>query len=360
MSDPLGSIIDVAIGSDGIVYLLDQQNYNIRRIALSGDLMSPLGRRGQGPGELSRPSRLAWFPDGRCVVVQNMSSRIVCLTLAGDACDMGDISLFRAGNVNTIIVRAEADKDQQLILSTVTTQYRGNSPSASLEERGTVASVRRTTFEGDKLENLFTTDTGEIDANAVAIPLARYGYAGFVRQGWDINADGTIIYSDPEGSYRVHIGHPADGKTQSFDLMQWEYDEKRIKELIEESDSKVKADEAPRISSIEWLDNEFFMVEPSAELRLTPVKDIIKTVELFRRDGSSFGRYDIQGSFDPANDERFIRGDIVVLIKGGKAVARGVFAGMIPPDKDGDAAPEEVDEIRVVAYRLFGAIRETD
>ena len=361
MTDPLGIIIDVTIGADGIVYLLDQQNYNIRRIALSGDLMSPLGRRGQGPGELSRPKCLVWFPDGLCLVVQSMSSRTVCLTQAGDACDMGNISLFRAGYVNTIITRAEVDKDQQLILSMIAMRYRGNSPDASLEARGTVASVRRTTVGAERLESLFTTEISTSDANTVPIPLDPHGYTSYFRQGWDINEAGTIIYSDPGGSYSVHIGHPADGETQSVDLMEWEYDEKRIKKLLKDADSKVKLDKAPRISSVEWLDNEFFMVQPTAELSLAPVANVVRTVEVFRRDGSSFGRYDIQCSFDPSNDEVFIRGDIVVLIKGGKSVARAVFSGFLPGEKaHEEAEPADVDEIRVVAYRLFRSLRSTN
>jgi hypothetical protein len=290
-----------------------------------------------------------------------MSSRTVCLTQNGDACDMGDISSFRAGYANTIIVRAESGRDQQLILSTITMKYRGSSPNTSLEDRGTVASVRRTNFGAEQLESLFSTETGSSDQNTVSAPLSSYGYMNYVRQGWDINKAGVIIFSDPEGDYRVHIGHPADGETQSLDLLQWKYDVKRLKMLAKEIDGANKADDIPCISSIEWLDNNFFMVQPTAELSLASVPDVVRTVEVFREDGSSFGRYDIQCSFDPANDEMFIRGDIIVLIKGGKSVARSVFSGVLPGEKDhGAAEPAEVDEIRVVAYRLFKTLRSTN
>jgi hypothetical protein len=361
MEDPLGIIVDVAVGADGIVYLLDQQNYNIRRITFSGDLKSPLGRQGQGPGELSRPRRLISFPDGRCLVIQGMSSRTVCLTHTGDACDMGDISLFRSGYANTIIVRAELDKDQRLVLSTITTRYRASSPNTSLEDRGTVASVRRATAGGEQLESLFATETSATDENTVSIPLSSYGYVGYVRQGWDINASGVIIYSDPKGGYSVHIGHPADGETQLVDLLEWQYDEKRIKKLAKEADGKFKVDEIPRISSVEWLDNEFFMVQPNAELSLVPIANLVRTVEVFRRDGSSFGRYDIRCNFDPSVDEIFVLGDIVVLIKGGKSVARAAFSGVLPGEKDDDKPKSaETDEIRVVAYKLFGSLRSAN
>jgi hypothetical protein len=357
MSLPLGVVTDVAVGADGIVYLLDRQNCNIRRITLAGDIKSPLGRRGEGPGEMSLPHYLALFPDGRCLVIQDMSGRAVCLMPDGDACDMGDISIFRAGYNNTIVTRTEADPNQRLILSAITME-RHTRPGASLEERGTCISVRRAHTVDGRLETLFTTDANTPSRNAIFFPLIWSGYADY---GWDINNAGTIIFFDPKGSYSVNIGHPADGKTQSISLLPWEYDEERIKKLAREADNSVKANGMPRITNIQWLENEFFMVIPTAEIQLTPIAGVITTVEVFRRDGCSFGRYIIQGDFDFDNDGLYIRGDIVVIIKGGKSSARAAFSAVLPSDKTIEGnKPEEVDEIRVLAYRLFKSLRESD
>lgn len=357
MALPLGVVTDVAVSADSIVYLLDRQNCNVRRITLSGDIKSTVGRRGEGPGEMSFPHYLALFPSGRCLVIQDMSSRIACLMPDGDSCDMGDISIFRAGYNNTIITRVEVDPKQRLILSATTMEQRSR-PGASLEERGTCISVRRAHTVDGRLETMFTTDDNTPNRNAILFPLALSGYADY---GWDINNAGTIIYSDPKSSYSVNIGHPADGKTQSISLMPWEYDDERIRKLAEAPGSSVNANEMPRIINVQWLDNEYFMVIPTAEIQVTPIAGVITTVEVFRRDGCSFGRYIIQGDFDSDNDGVFLRGDIVVIIKGGKSSARAAFSILNRSDETEEGnKTEEVDEIRVLAYRLFKSLRESN
>jgi len=347
MTAPLGIINDVAVGTDSVVYLLDEQNCNIRRITFSGELIFPLGMKGEGPGEFSRPRRLALFNDGRCFVMQDMSSRVPCLTPTGDACDMMDISPFRTGYGHVIVMRAETDPFQRLILTAITMRYRSPGPGSNLEDLGTAASVRRAGAGEEQVETLFSTEYNAPGANAFN-PV----------RGWDINNDGIIIYADLGGRYSVNIGHPTDGETFSIDLPQWEYDEEKIKVLADELGDKFKADELSRVGGVEWLDNEFFMVFPMAEVKSTPVTNLINTVEVYSRDGDGFGRYDIQCDFDPANDTFFIRGDVLIVIKGGKAVGRAVYDGLLPPQKAPEGAPpKDVEEVRIVAYRLFGSLR---
>jgi hypothetical protein len=355
MADPLGIINDVVVGADGVVYLLDEQNCNIRRITFSGELKTPLGRAGEGPGEFSRPLRLALFRDGRCLVIQNMSNRVVCLNQSGDACDMLDISLFRGDFSSIFVMRVETDPYQRLILATINFRHRGLRPDGTLEDLSKSASVKRTRTVDRQPEILISTEAAASDVKTISIPFVRVGH---VVRGWDINEAGTIIYSDPGGSYGVYIGHPADGETISVDLPQWEYDEERIEKYVKETGNKTRADELSRIARVEWLDTEFFMVFPLAEVRTTPIANLVSTVEVFRRDGAGFGRFDIQCDFDPANDDVFIRGDVLVLIKGGKSVGRAIYSHAQPHEK----APEEglvedADEIRVVAYRLFRSLR---
>jgi len=358
MQYPLGIIADVKVGNDSIVYLLDQQNCNIRRITLRGELLPVLGRQGEGPGEMDRPCCLALFPNGNCLVVQDMSSRAVCLTPDGEPCNMGDISIFRKGFTHTIIRRIEADKEGRLILAAITMKYRPAEPGASLKDRGGSASVRRALITDGRIESLFSTDPDLSDTGTVPFKLIHSGYTTY---GWDINPDGTIIYFDPKGSYSVNIGHPLDGETQTIHLPTWKYDEERIRELADDSGSDVKAAEIPRIINIEWLDDDCFIVLPTAEISLDPIPGVICTVEIFRRDGSSYGRYTIQGNYNPDNDDMYICGDILILIKGGKSIARATFSEFLPLEKrEEESSLEEIDEIRVVAFRLFKALRASD
>ena len=59
----LGSIADLLIGSDGVVYVLDHFNRVVQVFDQTGTHLRSIGSEGQGPGELGRPIALAWGPD---------------------------------------------------------------------------------------------------------------------------------------------------------------------------------------------------------------------------------------------------------------------------------------------------------
>ena len=59
----LGSIADLLIGSDGVVYVLDHFTRVVQVFDQTGTHLRSIGSEGQGPGELGRPIALAWGPD---------------------------------------------------------------------------------------------------------------------------------------------------------------------------------------------------------------------------------------------------------------------------------------------------------
>jgi hypothetical protein len=355
MLTPLGVIIDVAV-HDSVVFLLDQQSCDIRRISFTGQTLSPIGQRGEGPGDLSRPERMAVTPDGRCLILQTFSHRATCITSGGRACDMVDISPIKEGYKSSLFVRAEAGQGGWLLLSTVTSLRAPKDANATFAEMGTSASVKRVRTTDGKVETLFATETANAPESAVIIPLARYT---FMVHGWDVSDAGVVAYADPAGAYRMTIGHPLDTSPRVVDLPEAEGDDRRVRDLAKAL--KVPDDGGiPRVASIQWLDDEYLLVRPAAELHPEPAVNSAGTFEVFDRAGSSYGRYDVHCEFDPDNDQAYVRGDILIVIRGAQSVARTVYRDVLTREQvEQSKRSTEVDEIRIRAYRLFRSLRAT-
>ena len=71
-----GRISSIAVNDDGTVYVLDQQAQHVRVFDSLGVYLETLGRRGQGPGELSRAEAIALLPDRRLVVRDPDNQRV--------------------------------------------------------------------------------------------------------------------------------------------------------------------------------------------------------------------------------------------------------------------------------------------
>ena len=79
----LGLVTAAIQGPDGNTYLLDTQLSQILVISPDGELVTTLGREGDGPGELRRPHGLLLWDDHTLGVVQGFPGRITLLELDG-------------------------------------------------------------------------------------------------------------------------------------------------------------------------------------------------------------------------------------------------------------------------------------
>ncbi len=66
----------LAVGWDGVIYLLDRQVPIVRVYAPDGRFLRDIGREGAGPGEYRRPDAMAVLPDGRILVRDPGNARI--------------------------------------------------------------------------------------------------------------------------------------------------------------------------------------------------------------------------------------------------------------------------------------------
>ena len=71
-----GSVASIAVDDDRTVYVLDAQAQHVRVFDSAGTYVKTLGRRGEGPGELSHGEAIAVLPDGRLLVRDPANMRV--------------------------------------------------------------------------------------------------------------------------------------------------------------------------------------------------------------------------------------------------------------------------------------------
>jgi len=59
----LTTILDLAVDAEGRIYVSQPMEQHVKVFSAQGDLLLTIGRRGEGPGEFSRPGRLGWRGD---------------------------------------------------------------------------------------------------------------------------------------------------------------------------------------------------------------------------------------------------------------------------------------------------------
>ncbi|MFQ5705580.1 MAG: 6-bladed beta-propeller [Gemmatimonadales bacterium] len=77
------SILGVAVGRDGSIYVLDHHDQDIRVFDSTGTFIFAFGGRGGGPGEFQAARGLRWSPSGNLWVLDNRNARYSEFTPTG-------------------------------------------------------------------------------------------------------------------------------------------------------------------------------------------------------------------------------------------------------------------------------------
>ena len=338
----LGAVIDVAVDTDGTVYLLDAQVNNVRRITVDGRELPPLGRKGEGPGEFDLPTVIAAIPNGGVIVVQEFHRPAVGLLADGRAADAPDLNVIRERFGMTSFGAARYDATGRLIVTAVTTErkYDPMRPTQDLGNGLSVFAIKR----GDRQPTvLFTNSESLGDKNTVRFWKDRNNF--YALRSWDIDATGRVVYADPDGKYTVQIGHPADGPSTRVPLAPAPGDEEALSKLAKSA--RVPLERYYRIVDVRWIASDRFLIKPTAAM---PTKELRQdgTVEFFNLQGTSLGRRVIPSNYDRDADSFFIRGSTLVIIRSGKLT---IDAWLTVKPKPGPQQAED-EEIVVEAYDL--------
>lgn len=75
----MGVIFDGKVDADGNTYLIDRQLSQVLVIDPDGELVTTLGREGEGPGELNQPHGLFLMDEGKVGVIQGFPGRVTII-----------------------------------------------------------------------------------------------------------------------------------------------------------------------------------------------------------------------------------------------------------------------------------------
>ncbi len=350
LSVPIGLVADVAVGPDDTVYLLDTQNAIVRRIDRDGHELPPLGRAGEGPGEFTHPRLVAVGPGNDCVVIQDFHEPAVCLKPDGGVCAAPDLSIIRSRFLSTLFMGTARIDARGRLLVVAATMPRVQDATTGTASQALTLSVFRFGPADTEPAVLFTDGT-DVGSDATVRFRAHGGF--FIAHDWDVTDAGTVVYASPDGTNRVIVGHPVDGRARAIDLPAEPSDDQELRAAAKRAGESVDA--LPRIAGLYYIGSGRLLVAPGARAS-APTAGAIGTFEMIDSTGTPHGRRLLRCDYDSARDAFFIRRGILVVIGGGRAAMEtslrqmGAMLGKsveMPPAGD-DAS----DTIRVHAYDL--------
>ena len=93
----IGSPRALAVGRDGVIYMLDRQVMKVRMYGPDGSHIRDIGREGGGPGEFEGPDGMTLLPDGRLLVRDPGNARVSVFAGDGEYLEQ----FWLAGGFNT-------------------------------------------------------------------------------------------------------------------------------------------------------------------------------------------------------------------------------------------------------------------
>lgn len=201
----LGVVGRGVIDAAGNTFLLDRQLSQVLVIDPQGELVTTLGREGQGPGEMTRPSDLFLMDDGQVGISQGFPGKIIILN--EDDTPGGTINIGESSETGGFFFMGEAH----------------------MRHGNLVVHAGRGTFDTETSKNTTTQFLSHIDLSGAET--ARYvehtRVRDFTRQEFNEEKDFSeldtwalgddIIYTAPErGAYLIHVRDMAGNMVAKF------------------------------------------------------------------------------------------------------------------------------------------------
>ena len=350
----IGLPVEVMAGPEGRVYLADQQLCQIHVFEADGTPAAPLGREGEGPGEVRGPVDMIRLPDGTIGLAEFFPGRVVKLTPEGEPA--GRITVDVSGGEGsaaegfTIQTMAECAGEHMIIAGSRSVPQphvlERSHFLASIDQDGRqlvryaeqVSKIQRphsVVHENDFLACFALANALGPDGR-VYVPLERERYA--------------ISVFEPDGTL-VHVIERPDFVTWPRD----ERDRKRVLSLFQtwaspnpetwpEFDLK---DTERAITSLNIDGRGRLWVQHSRSNRDLP-EGVFQRLDLYDPDGTWRREVDVVCDGRPVSDGlRFLGDGRVVLIKGfvtARLACLGAGAGTIGED--------DTEVVEIVCYRL--------
>ncbi len=356
--DQFFGVVSSAVADDaGNVYLLDMQLAEVQVYSPEGEWLKNLSREGDGPGEVRRPRRLLFMPDGTLGIMQGFPGKIVKIDLDGNPAGSlipGDDPT--AGGFNGL--DDVKYRDGHLIccgnLMTRTDDgFRRTQYLASFEEDGK-----------EKVRFLEKTTTPHFTR-----PEFREKEEYFVDRGrWALGTGGRIYCAPLRDRYAVHVYDP-DGKLvrvierqmEPWKRTQAEYDRVGDDMVIIANGRRLEVekhieDYEPSIQGLRVADDGYLWVLSSRSTRLQP-EGIFQTYDVFDPEGHFVKQVTVPCAGSSEEDRLFLIDDsYVIVVHGAVAAARNMFGNAGREDEAaesaGEAAGMEAEPLEVVCYKI--------
>jgi hypothetical protein len=342
-----GAVNTVALGPDGNIYVLDQQQSQVFVFSPTGEELRILSREGEGPGESRRPEDLVFLPDGSLGLVQYINGKIIRIDLEGvplgswmppgysaEGGGLGSIrrARYRAGSF--VINGARIQPAEQ---GMVRTQYL----------------VRC---------NLAAETEAEYLSRATASQLMRDGWIEKnhyfpSHERWDIDHQGQVLAANERNEYLVTVYDRSGQPVRSFgrEHRAWRRtaaEKQEIRDALTVIRDGERVDVRVEVEDLEPSVLALF-VRPDGEIWVLPsggdkeqAPGVMLTYDVFDAAGVFVRQVAIQCESDP-NEDKLVLLDAqrAALIRGAVQARRNTFGG-----SRGDEAEVAVHDLKIFSF----------
>ena len=346
-----GSIGSVQRSKDGKIYVLDTQQSQVQVYSDDGSHLATLGREGDGPGEVRRPSGMLQLTDGRLCLLQGYPGRIVMLrpdgTPAGEA-------TYQSGEVQqgqfTVLNAGFGAPNGEMVLLGIKMSFGGQS---SLSDQTFFLS--RCDATGREKVN-YLTKGYQIDYADFRLD---EGKMDFVWSRFAVGSDGRIYTAPERNAYLVRVQSP-DGKiereiTRPHSARPRDAGQREIATSILEAvggyyPTPLKGttieDSEPAITSL-FLDDAGNLLVNAGDTRDLP-PGVFALLDVFDKQGKYVRQLALRCPGDPRKD------GLAVLSGGRVVILRGALDAWLSQQAVGKegAAEAETPTLEVVCYSM--------
>lgn len=303
---------------EGNLCILDSQLNEIRVYSPDGEFLRSIGRRGEGPGEFLNAASACLLPSGVFAVVQSMPAKLVLLNADGTPGGTMVPRVSEGATGQSFMVAFEAHPVgkgigvacmNQVFLQTTGKMRRSNILAVFDYEGNLLASFMN---RGDEVEMSGGYPFDEATSAAI-------------QNRWVARADGTLYAMTAFHGYEIHVFDP---QWQEKMVIAREY--QPVKRTPEEKQRLrdmyvgfMRGAPNPQISIEDtYRDVERLAIGPDGNLwaqtsqgMYRPPEGVLTIYDVFDSEGRFIREVHLRGEGDAANDNIFLVGDRVVVVR---------------------------------------------
>jgi hypothetical protein len=356
-----GLVTRVMSDGDGRIYLLDPQLKQVHVYSPDGDVLAPLFREGEGPGEVEYVRDACLMPDGSVAAFQ--LSRRSLVKVHPDGTPAGNVILANTGAGFMMPTSAVAG-GEQLVL-TIEEANQGAKPGA-----GTRNSVLAA-FAADGTEQVrYVEDRREYDYNNMVFREVE-NFPGFM-WSYAVGPDGRVYAPAERDVYAISVFN-ADGSVDRVIEREFEPLERsarsarRMRELAERRFRTAPFEVEYHFEETEpvvaWyhrglqVDGEGRLWVRNARSGIDQPDGVMLTLDVFDAAGHYVNQVSFACDGDGTYDGFFLLGnDRVLVVKSFVDSMRDWFGGGRGPISQGEDA-EEPGPVEIICYRVNGGLQ---